>query len=255
MTRVGCGYCCGVSDIRYGVRQRHPGRFRCCGVLIDNLTPEAATQSLLNSQHGHARRVHLCDVYTVSLALADPEFRELLNAADINLAASDRLIRHGHRNAARNLTTRIDATTLMLDTLSQGRSAGLRHLLCGDDAQTLKALKRTLLDKLPGVDIVATSVLAFPIRPTENSALAKLAADYRPDLVWVSCDTPKQDGFVAEYAAKLAATLVPVGPAFARLAGRKPPQRPWPTNLLGGARFGFGTVTDKRRTRRLDRLG
>lgn len=240
--------------MRYGVRQQHPGRFRCCGVLIDSLSPEAATQALLNSRHGQPRRTHLCDVYTVSLALADAEFRELLNGADVNFPASARLVRHGRRSQAGNLTRPVDPVALMVDTMSQGRGAGMRHHLCGSSPEIVKALKRRLTERLPGVDIVATSVLAFPIMPTETAALLKLAADYRPDIVWVSCETPKQDGFVAEYAPRMNTTLVPVGNAFSTLAGIKPPQRAWAAHLLGGARFGYGTITDKRRSRRLDRV-
>ncbi|ADD39978.1 glycosyl transferase WecB/TagA/CpsF [Stackebrandtia nassauensis DSM 44728] len=236
------------------MRQRHPGRFRCCGVLIDSLTPEAATQALLTSRHGQARRAHLCDTYTVSIALADTEFRDLLNASDINFPASTRLVRQGRRLAARNLTDRIHPPTLMFDTMSQGRQPGLRHYLCGPTPEVVKTLKKTLLEKLPGVDIVATSVLAFPIMPAENAALRKLAADYRPDIVWVGCETPQQHGFVAEYASVLGTTLVAVGDAFSVLSGVKPPSRPWTTQLLGTARFGYGTLTDKRRSRKLDRV-
>ena len=243
-----------MSDSSYGERRAHPGRFRCCGVLIDGLAPEAATQALLTSRHGTARRIHLCDTVTLAHALRDAEFRDLLNAARLNLPADNRLVRTGRQHGHGNLTGRIDARDLMLATLSQGREQGLKHFLYGHDQATVERLHKNLETRLPGVDIVGTGSFTHQLSPDEAEELTDLVRAAAPDLVWVGLDTPLKDGFVAAYAARFAATLVPVGRVFEQLAGRRPASGGrWRRHLLGSAVYYYGTLTDGRRSRRLDR--
>ena len=62
------------------------GSFRCCGVRVDGIGPENAVRTLLESRYGVARGAHLCNSYTLALALRDPNYREDLNAGHLNFA-------------------------------------------------------------------------------------------------------------------------------------------------------------------------
>ncbi|HZE39774.1 MAG TPA: WecB/TagA/CpsF family glycosyltransferase [Stackebrandtia sp.] len=252
----------------------HPGRFRCCGVLIDALEPHGAVQALLTSQHGTPRRTHLCNAYTLSLALRDAKYRDLLNAADINFSDGHYVAMVGRKRGMSEMTERVYGPELMYNTMSQGREQGLKHYLYGSSPETVAKLREALEEKLPGVEIVGAESPPFrPLTDEESVEMVRRITSLKPDIVWVGIGTPRQDEFVAEYADRLQATVVPVGAAFDFWSGNKPmapkfmrehglewvyrfatePRRLWKRYLVGNSMFVYGVVTDKRRSRKLDR--
>ncbi|WP_158645746.1 WecB/TagA/CpsF family glycosyltransferase [Stackebrandtia albiflava] len=250
-----------------------PGRFRCCGVLIDGYDPATATTALLASRYGTPRRTHLCNAYTLSLALRDPAYRDMLNDADINFSDGHYLAMVGKRRGQTLMTERVYGPDLMFHAMDAGRELGLRHYLYGASPETVAKLKTALEAKLPGVDIVAAESPPFrPLTDAEAADLESRVADVKPDLFWVGLGTPRQDEFVAGFAARLRCTLVPVGAAFDFWSGNKPmapkfvqrnglewayrlatePRRLWRRYLIGNTSFVYGVLTDGRRNRRLD---
>lgn len=251
---------------------RNPGRFRCCGVLIDGLEPAGATQALLGSRYGQPRRTHLCNAYTLSLAMRDSKYRDLLNAADINFSDGHYLAMVGRKRGQEAMTERVYGPDLMFNTMDKGRLTGLKHYLYGTTPETIARLKAALEEKLPGVDIVAAESPPFrPLTDAESADLVARVEELKPDLFWVGLGTPRQDQFVGDYAQKLRCTVVPVGAAFDFWSGNKPmapkfmrehglewvyrfatePRRLWKRYLVGNTMFVYGALTDKRRNRKL----
>ncbi|CAM3223913.1 WecB/TagA/CpsF family glycosyltransferase [Stackebrandtia soli] len=248
-----------------------PGRFRCCGVLIDGYAPASAVNALLDSRHGTARQTHLCNAFTLSLALRDDEYRGMLNDADINFSDGHYLAKVGLKRGESAMTERVYGPDLMFNTMDAGRERGLRHYLYGASPETVAKLKVELEAKLPGVDIVAAESPPFrPLTSEEATELEKRVAEAAPDVFWVGLGTPRQDQFVHEYADRLACTLVPVGAAFDFWSGNKPmapkfvqknglewayrlatePRRLWKRYLVGNTMFVYGVMTDRRRNSR-----
>ncbi|TQL77173.1 N-acetylglucosaminyldiphosphoundecaprenol N-acetyl-beta-D-mannosaminyltransferase [Stackebrandtia endophytica] len=249
------------------------GRFRCCGVLIDGHAPASATRALLESRYGTARGTHLCNAYTLSLALRDDRYRELLNEADINFSDGHYLAMVGKKRGHEAMTERVYGPDLMFNTMDQGRELRLKHYLYGASPETVAKLKVELEAKLPGVEIVAAESPPFrPLTEAELDDLTERVSDAKPDLFWVGLGTPRQDEFVAHHTKRLRCTLVPVGAAFDFWSGNKPmapafvqkhglewayrlatePRRLWKRYLIGNTAFIYGVATDSRRNRRLD---
>ena len=132
-----------------------PGRFRCCGVVIDGHAPDTATAALLESRYGTPRGTHLCNAYTLSLALRDEKYRAMLNEADINFSDGHYLAKVGKKRGHDAMTERVYGPDLMYNTMDAGREHGLKHYLYGASPETVAKLKTSLEEKLPGVDIVA----------------------------------------------------------------------------------------------------
>ncbi len=242
--------------------------FICCRVRIDGLTPQTAVDTLLESRYGEARRTHLCNAYTLSLALRDKSYRDLLNAADVNFSDGHYVAMVGRRRGQPQLTERVYGPDLMLATMDQGRQRGLRHYLYGASPSTVAKLAESLRERLPGVEIVAAESPPFrPLTAEESDDLVRRVREAKPDVFWVGLGTPRQDQFVAEYAAKLDCTVVPVGAAFDFWSGNKPmapafvqrnglewayrlatePRRLWKRYLVGNPLFVWGVLTDRRR--------
>lgn len=249
-----------------------PGRFRCCGVVIDGHAPDTATAALLESRYGTPRGTHLCNAYTLSLALRDEKYRAMLNEADINFSDGHYLAKVGKKRGHDAMTERVYGPDLMYNTMDAGREHGLKHYLYGASPETVAKLKTSLEEKLPGVDIVAAESPPFRALTTaELDELEDRVTDAKPDLFWVGLGTPRQDEFVALHTKRLRCTLVPVGAAFDFWSGNKPmapkfvqkhglewayrlatePRRLWKRYLIGNTAFIYGVITDSRRNRKL----
>ncbi len=235
-------------------------------MLIDGLNPQGAVDVLLKSQFGESRRTHLCNAYTLSLALRDRGYQKLLNEADVNFADGHYVAMTGRRRGQPMMTERVYGPDLMMGTLDQGRATGLRHYLYGASPSTVAALETALRERLPGVEIVAAESPPFrPLTGEEADDLVRRVHELRPDVFWVGLGTPRQDQFVAEYTARLGCTVVPVGAAFDFWSGNKPmapefvrkhglewayrlatePKRLWKRYLVGNPLFVYGVLTDR----------
>ena len=237
----------------------------CCGVRIDGLGPEAAVGQLLDSRYGEARGAHLCNSYTLALALRDPAYRDELNQGHLNFADGHYVAKVGRWRGQKDLTTRVYGPDLMLATMDCGRAYGLRHYLYGATAQTVTKLAESLRERYPGVEIVGVEAPPFrKLKEHEEAELAERVEHAKPDIFWVGIGTPRQDHFVARYTTRLACTVVPVGAAFDFHSGVKrpaprlvkrmgmewlyrfaqEPRRLWRRYLIGIPVFIAGVVTD-----------
>jgi N-acetylglucosaminyldiphosphoundecaprenol N-acetyl-beta-D-mannosaminyltransferase len=198
------------------------GSFHCAGVRIDEVRPAEAVAILCGSQYGTARRIHLCNSYTLSVAMRDLSYRQLLNASDLNFADGHYVALVGRWRGGKVMTERVYGPTLMLRTVDIGRESGLKHYLYGADPGTVERLASALRERCPGVEIVGVESPPFrPLSGEEEQALFDRVSLIKPDIFWVGLGTPRQDTFVARYAADLGCTVVPVGAAFDFISGAK----------------------------------
>ncbi|HEV7628310.1 MAG TPA: WecB/TagA/CpsF family glycosyltransferase [Streptomyces sp.] len=243
-----------------------PPTFVCCGVNIAAVTRVPAADLMLTSAHGQPRSTHLCNAYTLSLAVRDQQYRRLLNAADVNLADGHYVAMAGRKRGFPDMSGRVYGPDLMADTIDRGRDAGLKHYLYGASPSTVQALAEKLTERYPGAQFVGIESPPFRALTTaEEDELVAKVADAKPDIFWVGLGTPRQDEFVAAYTDRLNCTVVPVGAAFDFHAGNKPsapeflqrhgmewayrlatePRRLWKRYLLGNPVFVYGTLTDR----------
>jgi N-acetylglucosaminyldiphosphoundecaprenol N-acetyl-beta-D-mannosaminyltransferase len=220
---------------------------------------------LLDSRYGEARGAHLCNSYTLALALRDPAYRDELNRGHLNFADGHYVAKVGRWRGQRDLTTRVYGPDIMLATMDRGREVGLRHYLYGASQETVTRLAESLRERFPGIEIVGIEAPPFrALREREEADLAERVARVKPDLFWVGTGTPRQDHFVARHTERLACTVVPVGAAFDFNSGVKraaprfimrlgmewlyrfaqEPKRLWRRYLIGIPVFIAGVLTD-----------
>jgi N-acetylglucosaminyldiphosphoundecaprenol N-acetyl-beta-D-mannosaminyltransferase len=211
-------------------------------VRIDALSTDAAVARLLD---GPRVTVHLCNSYTLALGRRDPDLRELLNSADLNLPDGTPLAWVVRRAGAKGLRA-VRGPDLMRTTLIRGQAAGARHYFYGATEDVLQALSKRVAEFAPQAAIVgmhSPPFIALTSEQVSEDAEAMRAA--QPDIVWIGLGTPKQDRAVAAFASELDATLVPVGAAFDFLAGTK---REAPKLLRNsGLEWVFRLLTEPRR--------
>lgn len=230
--------------------------FECCGVRIDAHNLDSATGAILANRGSMA--VHLCNAYTLSLAVKDRGFAAALNSADLNLPDGMPLVWIGRRLGHTDMTTRVYGPDLMARVFDLGRQHGTRHYLYGSTPDVVRRLTERLSQRFPGAKIVGSESPPFrQLSPLEAESMVTRVRTTRPDVVWVGLGTPKQDDYVERFAPLLDAAVVGVGAAFDFHAGTLPqapawmqdrglewayrlakePKRLWRRYLIGNATF------------------
>jgi N-acetylglucosaminyldiphosphoundecaprenol N-acetyl-beta-D-mannosaminyltransferase len=211
------------------IRSDTQREFLCCGIRVDAMHPEDAVRRLTDRSATRAgQAVHLCNAYTLSLALRDPGFSAMLNRGDLNLPDGMPLVWAARRAGFPDLRRRVYGPDLMIEVVRLGRVAGFRHYLYGSTPEVITSLTASLAKIAPGVQIVGAEAPPFrPLSSGEEAQLVQRIRDARPDIVWVGLGTPAQDHFVDSFRDRCGVILVAVGAAFDFLAGTKRQAPPW----------------------------
>jgi N-acetylglucosaminyldiphosphoundecaprenol N-acetyl-beta-D-mannosaminyltransferase len=215
--------------------------------------------------------VHLCNAYTLSLAMRDDAYRAAVDAGDLKFADGFPVAAVGRRRGHPAMDRRVYGPDLFIDVLRAGVDRGVRHYLYGSSQDVLDAMSARLPSLVPGV--VIAGVEAPPFRALTNAEEAEVVGRIdaaKADLVWVGLGTPKQDKFVARMRDRTGVPLVAVGAAFDFVAQTKrmappwmqqsglewafrlgtEPRRLWKRYLVGNTVFLYGVLRDELRLRR-----
>lgn len=220
---------------------------RTCGVDLDGVGPdEAAGQIIAAGLAARPAATHLCNAYTLSLALRDATFAETLARGDHRFMDGAPLVWAARRNGLPDLPGRVYGPTLMANVLDRGRADGLKHFLWGSTPEVLADLQAGIAKQWPGADVVGAHSPPFrDLTPAEeDDAVARINAS-GAQVLWVGLGTPRQDKFVAKFRDRLSMPLVAVGAAFDFHAGRKAQAPLWVQNA--GLEWLFRLVSEPRR--------
>jgi N-acetylglucosaminyldiphosphoundecaprenol N-acetyl-beta-D-mannosaminyltransferase len=124
---------------------------------------------------------------------------------------------------------RVTAPDFLEALMQDPRATHVRHYFFGGTERTLAAIVQRAA-RLVGRDAVA-GAWSPPMRPAgvdEDPAILARIAAARPDILWVGLGLPKQEYWMARYAASFpSAILVGVGAAFDWFAGAQPRAPKW----------------------------
>ncbi len=197
-------------------------RINVLGVGVSVLNMETAlevmAEAIAKKQKGY---VCVTGVHGVSEAQSDPAFRQILNGAFLNTPDGMPLVWVGRLHGEKQMR-RVYGPDLMVALFEASRQTGYRHFFYGGAGGTAEALRRRMIERFPGAQIVGTFEPPFrPLDAGERTQLRKMLDVSRPDIMWVGLSTPKQEKFMAENLGRLEATLmIGVGAAFDFHAGR-----------------------------------
>jgi len=158
----------------------------------------------------------------------DAEFRQVLDAADLNVPDGMPLVwlarLRGHR-----LARRVYGPELMSAVCDDGVARGYRHFLYGGGPTIAEKLADVLCARFPGISIVGTYSPSFgPVSPDEDRAQIEIINKSQADVVWVGLSTSKQERWMFEHRDQLGASvLVGVGAAFDFHTGTKQQAPQW----------------------------
>lgn len=204
--------------------------FRVLGVRVDalQLPDVSAIIEQWVQDHGRCRYIAVTGIHGVMEAQHDPEFKRILNSADLVVPDGMPLVWLSRLKGI-GLKRRVYGPELMLSVCQQRTSERLRHFLLGGAPGVADRLAIVLQDKYPGLEIVG--ICSPPFRPLTSDEDEKLVAAMNrtsPDIVWVGLGTPLQERWMHEHRDRLnASVLLGVGAAFDLHAGIKKQAPVW----------------------------
>ncbi len=192
------------------------------GIRFSLLSYADVMRMIARWRHRQERHyVTLTPPYSVLLCRRDTRLYEATRAASLTLPdgvgiiLAARLLRYPHCG-------RVTGPTLMLKLCDWGRTQGLRHFFYGGALGVAEALVERLKQNYPGLEVAGIHCPPFrELTPGEDAEVVRRINETRPDVVWVTLGSPKQEKWMAEHVGKITATaLIGVGAAFDFHSGR-----------------------------------
>jgi N-acetylglucosaminyldiphosphoundecaprenol N-acetyl-beta-D-mannosaminyltransferase len=169
----------------------------------------------VSAGENRARYICVTSVHGIVIARQDPEFRRVLNGADV--ATPDGMpVVWALRSFGAKRQERVYGPTLMLRLCERAAQSGHRVFLYGGRPEVLTDLCEQLHRKYPELRIVGTYSPPFrPLTKTEDESVKIQIRDSGADLVLVGISTPKQEKWMASHQSDFPGkVLVGVGAAF-----------------------------------------
>ena len=174
------------------------------------------------------RIVLLRDVHGAMRARRESDVRAVQETADLVLPDGMPFV-WAVRAAGGRAISRVCGIDLFPAACRHGVPRGWRHFLYGASPGVADRLAEMMRRQNPGIEIVGTYCPPFrQLNADEDEAVCAQIRETRPDFVWVSLSTPKQDLWMHAHRGKLGGvTMVGVGGAFEINAGMIPRAPLW----------------------------
>ena len=248
----------GLSEDAIAVAPK-PARVNILGVGVSAINMDLAirqTEELLD--RGDKGYICVTGVHGIMEAQTDENFRDILNNSFLTTPDGMPTVWLGRLHGFRQMK-RVYGPDYMVALCEHSVARGYRHFLYGGKDGVAEDLRRELLRRFPGLQIVGTYTPPFrPLNATEEQDLYAQLKRSQADVLWCGLSTPKQERFMNAYRDRLPVKLmVGVGAAFDLLSGNlseapdwmkkaglqwlyrliKEPRRLWRRYLLNNPRF------------------
>jgi N-acetylglucosaminyldiphosphoundecaprenol N-acetyl-beta-D-mannosaminyltransferase len=192
-----------------------------------------------------SRYVCACNVHSVVTACRDPEFREIVNGADLAIPDGApiawwlrRLEFPGQR--------RISGPELMWECCARAAEEGLSVFLYGCTAETLERLSGRLSRAFPNLKLAGCHAPPFrTLTAPEDAAVARRIEDSGAQIVFVALGCPRQEAWMAAHRFRIPAVMIGVGAAFEYHAGIRRRAPRWMRNA--GLEWLYRVLSEPRR--------
>lgn len=127
---------------------------------------------------------------------------------------------------------RVTGPDLMREIFNISLQQGWSHYFYGNEQKNLDALKNSLQEEYPGLEIAGMEPSVFrPLSDSEKRDLSRRIADSDADFAWIALGAPRQEVLMHELKGGPQPLMIGVGGAFNVLAGVVPEAPMWMQNL------------------------
>jgi N-acetylglucosaminyldiphosphoundecaprenol N-acetyl-beta-D-mannosaminyltransferase len=216
------------------------------GIRVDGTSYQHAARRVISwARAGESRYVAVATVNNVMEAYDSPEFRRIMNEADLVTPDGMPLV-WGLRLLGIPAATRVYGPELTPVLLRAAEENGLPVGFYGATPEVLALLLARLRHRFPQIRI--NYAYAPPFRPLAAEEDASIVGEIERAgvrILFVGLSTPKQERWMAAHRGRIPAVMIGVGAAFDFLAGVKPQAPRWMQR--SGLEWLFRLATEPRR--------
>ncbi|PZD74275.1 N-acetylglucosaminyldiphosphoundecaprenol N-acetyl-beta-D-mannosaminyltransferase [Acaryochloris thomasi RCC1774] len=202
------------------MNQAEPPRRQVIGISINPLSLSQHVNLILGwATQNESRAVYVANVHMLMEARWNPDFRQVLHAADLVTPDGMPLV-WMLRLLGIYDQERVAGMDLLRELCvgSQSRSIGV--LFLGSSAQILAKMRQRLDIEYPSLNIVGMDPLPFrPLTPSEDRDLINKINQSKAGLLLLSLGCPKQEKWIAAHRGRVNATMIGLGGVFPVYAG------------------------------------
>ena len=190
------------------------------GMRVDGTSYSDATRRILDwARRGESRYVCAANVHMTMEAYDAPDFRSIVNAADLVTPDGVPLVWMLRRLGLPD-QTRVYGPDLMLAVCEAATRDGVPLGLYGGERGHLETLTGRLKNRYPNILVVHESSPPFrPLTPAEDEAEVERINASGARVLFVGLGCPKQERWMAAHRDRVHAVMLGVGAAFAMHAG------------------------------------
>lgn len=205
----------------------------------------AARQIVAWAQNRSSRYVCVANVHVVMEAHDDPQFRDLINEADLVTPDGMPLV-WTLRLLGIQEAKRVYGPDLTLHVCRAAASAAIPIGLYGGTPDSLADFAAALQRWFPDLQIGCTIAPPFrPLTPEEDAAYTQQIIDSGVQILFVGIGCPKQERWMAGHKRRIPAVMIGVGAAFDFHSGRVQQAPPWIQRV--GLEWAFRLLSEPRR--------
>lgn len=194
---------------------------RVLGAFIDALTWPGALERISSwARARESRYVCVCNAHSVVTANSDPEFRRIIDGAD--MATPDGMpITWTLRRLGYAQQQRLDGPSLMWKYCELAAVSGESIYLFGSTEATLAGLELRLRQAFPALSISGRCAPPFrSLSEAEDRHIVDAINASGASVVFVGLGCPKQEKWMAAHRGRVQGVMIGVGAAFDYHAGR-----------------------------------
>lgn len=197
------------------------------------------------AQAGESRYVCVANVHMVMEAYDSPDFRKIVNAADLVTPDGMPLVWALRLLGVKN-QGRVYGPDLTLHLCAMAAVEGIPVALYGGTPESLRDFSRFLTKQYPGLKIACAIAPPFrPLTPEEDALFTEQLATSGARILFVGIGCPKQERWMADHKGRIPAVMLGVGAAFDFHSGRIKQAPAWMQRV--GLEWVFRLIMEPRR--------
>lgn len=213
---------------------------------VDATSYQEATQQILEwAQAGESRVVYAAPVHMVMEAYDSPEFRRIVNQADLVTPDGMPLVWILRLMGVKG-QQRVYGPDLSLYVGEAAAREGIPVGFYGGTPEALEGIRTNFMRRFPGLRVVYAYSPPFRLLTSEEEeAVLKAMIESGVRILFVGLGCPKQEKWMAAHRGRLPAVMLGVGAAFDFHSGRVRQAPPWMQRL--GLEWFFRLLMEPRR--------
>lgn len=216
------------------------------GARVDSTTYSEAIDIVVDwSTRQESRYVCVANVHMLMEAFDSPEFRAIVNDADLTVPDGVPLVWMMHIKGCHG-QERVYGPSLMLHILESSARDGIPVGLYGGAPEVLEALEGRMKARYAGLNVAYSYSPPYSAMSFEKDAVVvEQIKRSGARILFVGLGCPKQEIWMAEHRGKVNAVMIGVGAAFDFHSGVKPQAPAWMQKI--GLEWLFRLINEPRR--------